>query len=323
MAANQSHNQQAGHLNPSLEGVLLMLAGLFVLSVSDGMVKYLAQTFSPLTIAACRFSMQVLIVWAIASFKGSDLRGLIKEFSWPQVLRGVFLVLASLQIIVAFKVMPLTDVIAIFFIQPMVLTILSAVVLKEDVGPRRWIAVLMGFVGIMVIVRPGSGIFGAYALLPIGAATCFALYLMVTRKLSGQASLMGAQFVIGVTGSVIVIPLLILGSIFGITETPILSSAAGIEELWLPLTLLGLLAFVGMFGQGLIITAFERAPASLLAPLNYAEIISASLIGYVFFNEVPDAMVWLGVSILVASGIYLAHRERAAANAARRALNKS
>lgn len=313
MAIKRSAPAQTGLLSPALQGVLFFCCGLFLLSGSDGVVKYLSDYFSPLMIAVFRFGVQTVMVVIIAFIKGIRLSSLWGELTPLQIFRASFLVLASLQFIVAFKYLPLTDVIAIFFIQPMILTGLSAVVLKEDVGPRRWAAVLFGFIGVLVIVRPGSGIFGIYALLPVGAATAFALYLMMTRKLSGQASVLGAQLAIGLTGTIVMVPALLVMMVLGLGEPPVLEAR---PDSWLaPSFFLVFLAAFALAGQGLLIMAFERASASLLAPLSYVEIISATLIGFFFFNEVPDAAVWLGVGILAASGIYLAHRERIAARA--------
>ncbi|WP_102868440.1 DMT family transporter [Pseudovibrio exalbescens] len=313
MAIKRSAPAQTGLFSPGLQGVLFFCCGLFLLSGSDGVVKYLSDYFSPLMIAVFRFGVQTAMVVVIAFVKGIRLSNLWRELTPVQIFRASFLVLASLQFIVAFKYLPLTDVIAIFFIQPMILTGLSAVVLKEDVGPRRWAAVLFGFIGVLVIVRPGSGIFGIYALLPVGAATAFALYLMMTRKLSGQASVLGAQLAIGLTGTIVMVPALLVMMVLGLGEPPVLKAR---PDSWLvPSFFLVFLAAFALAGQGLLIMAFERASASLLAPLSYVEIISATLIGFFFFNEIPDTAVWLGVGILAASGIYLAHRERIAARA--------
>ncbi|KZL18714.1 Riboflavin transporter [Pseudovibrio axinellae] len=293
--------------NAELHGILLMVAGMSLAPLMDGIAKYLSEFISPVEVSLGRFACQALIVLVIAFFMRRSFGSLLKEMDRIQFIRGACLAICSIFFFTSLKYMPLADAIAIFFVQPMILTVLSAVVLKEKVGVRRWAAVVVGMVGALIIIRPGSSALGLPSLLPLAAATCFAIYLVLTRKLSGKASLLGIQFATGVAGVLTLIPLVVISSLLGIEAaawtTPELSH--------LPLFLLmGIISFTS---HGFIVLAFDRLPASVLAPLGYTEIISATIVGYVLFGDIPDKFVWLGVALIAGGGLYIAHRERTAA----------
>ncbi len=290
-----------------LHGILYMAAGMSLAPLMDGTAKYLSGFVSPVEVSLGRFLCQALVVLVIAGFARRSFGSLMKEVNRIQLVRGAFLAICSIFFFTSLKYMPLADAIAIFFVQPMLLTVLSAVVLKENVGVRRWAAVVVGMVGALIIIRPGSSALGWPALLPLAAATSFAIYLVLTRKLAGSTSLLGIQFATGIAGVMTLTPLVLLASLLGFEgaawTTP--------ELTHLPLfILMGIISFAS---HGCIVLAFDRAPASVLAPLSYTEIISATIVGYVLFGDIPDKFVWLGVALIAGGGLYIAHRERTAA----------
>ncbi|GHB22304.1 permease [Pseudovibrio japonicus] len=291
-----------------LHGVLLMVFGLLILSSTDGVVKYLSEFFSPLTISFFRFSVQLFIILVIALFQKRSWYSLLKETTLPLFCRGLLLALGSVFVVFALKFLPLTDALAIFFVQPVILVVLSAVLLKERVGPKRWLAVLIGFAGVVVIMRPGTGVFHPASLLMLAAAFTFACYLILTRKLSGQASQLAIQFATGFAGTILILPIIIYAGLSGFGGDLIIADQTA--SFTLPVLFLFCLGGAGLFAHVLLVKAFERAPASVLAPINYVEIISATIIGYLVFNEIPDEFVWLGVGLLICSGLILAHAER-------------
>jgi drug/metabolite transporter (DMT)-like permease len=227
-------------------------------------------------------------------------------------LRGLFLAAATLLFFGALKAMPIPDTLGIFFTEPLILTALSTVVLGERVGWRRWLAVLVGFVGALFIIRPSWAVFGLTALLPLGAAFLFAGYLLMTRRLRVEGSMLAAQFITGLAGTVALGSALLLASLVGPVEMRAVVPD-GLE--WLQLFGIGAISFVA---HGLVVLAFRYAPAAALAPLNYLEIVSATLMSYLVFSQVPVPPVWLGIAIIVGSGLYVAHRERRNARAAGR-----
>ncbi|KZK85108.1 Riboflavin transporter [Pseudovibrio sp. Ad13] len=291
-----------------LHGVLLMMCGLLILSSTDGVVKYLSEFFSPLTVAFFRFAVQLVIILAIATFQKRSWFSLLKETTLPLFCRGLLLAVGSVFIVFGLKYLPLTDATAIFFVQPVILVVLSSVFLKERVGPKRWLAVLIGFAGVLVIMRPGTGVFQPASLLVLAAAFTFACYLMLTRKLSGQSSQLAIQFATGFAGSLFILPIIIYAWLTGFGgDLVIVNQEANFT---LPTILLFCLGATGLIAHVLLVKAFERAPASVLAPINYVEIFSATTIGYLVFNEIPDEFVWVGVGMLICSGLILANAER-------------
>jgi S-adenosylmethionine uptake transporter len=228
---------------------------------------------------------------------------------WLHVARGVLIATATVFFFSALKYLPLADTIAIFFVEPLILTLLSAVFLKETIGWRRVTAVLVGFVGALIVIRPGYAVFGPVALLPLCAALSFACYMILTRTLAQVQSAVSMQFYAGIFGVLVMTAALIFGnSISFEVLTPVWPTT----QEWLLLSLLGAIATTGhMF----VVNAMRLAPANVLAPFQYLEIISATILGFIFFNDFPDPTTWLGVAIIVGSGVFVYYRERLTARA--------
>ncbi|MCA1244642.1 DMT family transporter [Stappia stellulata] len=285
-----------------MRGIALMSFAMLMVPLMDTVAKYLTASLPPLQITLGRFGFQMLFAFLTAAI-GPGLATLKAPRLWPHLLRGFFLSGASACFFTALKTMPIADAIAIFFVEPMILTVLSALLLRESVGPRRWSAVFVGLIGAMIIIRPGFTEFGPTALLPLAAAFLFALYLVITRRLSGEGSMLSVQFSAGMGGAILLGALTVGGTMAGIEDaTPVMPDLPS----W------GLLAIVGaisFFAHGLIVKAFAAAPASVLAPFNYLEIVSATLFGYLVFGDFPDGPTWFGIALIVGSGIYIAHRE--------------
>jgi drug/metabolite transporter (DMT)-like permease len=219
---------------------------------------------------------------------------------WLQLLRGGFLVGATFCFFTALKYLPLADTLAISFVSPMLVTLLSPFVLGERVGWRRISAVLVGFAGALVIVRPGFAEIGIGVLGALGSALCYACYVLATRKLAGTAPPLVTLAYTSVVGCALLSVIMLTGG-DAVWNTP---DAEGL----LLMAGVGLVAVVGHF---LVIRAYDHAEASLLSPFNYSEMISAALLGLVIFKEFPDPWTWLGIAIIVSSGVYIAIRERA------------
>lgn len=287
----------------TLRGISLMTGAMFLVPLMDVIAKYLTATIPPLEIALGRFVFQALFAFLTAAI-GPGLSVLKTSRPWPHLLRGVFLAGAIVLLFTALTVMPVADAIAIFFVEPMILTALSAIILKEEVGLRRWVAIVVGLGGSLLIIRPGFDAFGPVALLPLGTAFLFALYLLFTKRLSGEGSMLSVQFTTGAGGAIVLGILAILAHLFE------LESAMFVPA---PLPAIGLVAVIGaisFFAHGLIVRAFALAPASVLAPFNYLEIITATLFGFLVFGDFPDAVTWAGIAIIVGCGLYITQRER-------------
>jgi S-adenosylmethionine uptake transporter len=239
-------------------------------------------------------------------------RGPIVTSALPlHALRGALIALATLLFFSALKYLPLADAISIFFVEPLILTLLSAVFLGESVGWRRLTAVAVGFAGSLVIIRPSFHALGLPALLPLGTALSFAVYLILTRKLALHEQPERMQFYAGVFGGIVMTAALAAGEA---TDLAVLSFVWPDRWQWFLLAGLGVIATTGHL---LVVHAFRRAPAGLLAPFQYVEIIGATILGLVFFGDFPDTVTWIGVVIIVGSGMYVFHREAAIARRAR------
>jgi drug/metabolite transporter (DMT)-like permease len=290
-------------------GMALMTLAMSVLPVMDVLAKLLAQEMPVLEVTLSRFAVQAALAVA-AALALRDPGTLLPPRMGLHALRGLFLAGATLLFFAALKVMPIPDTLGIFFTEPLILTALSTVVLGERVGWRRWVAVAVGFIGALFIIRPSWAVFGMHALLPLGAAFLFAGYLLLTRRLRVEGSLLAAQFITGVAGTAALGLALLVTSLLG---PPALRAVVPEGVQWLQLFGIGAISFVA---HGLVVVAFRHAPAATLAPLNYLEIVSGTLVSYLVFAQFPVPPVWLGIAIIVGSGLYVAHRERSKAAAA-------
>lgn len=292
-------------------GIQLMLLGSILLPLMDAAAKYMGETISSGLIVLGRFAFQSLfllpLVWSTLYLpRGKEL---LLHF-----LRSFSIAAATICFFTAIQVMPIADALAIFFVMPLIVTLLAPWVLGESVGWRRLAAVFVGFIGAVIIIQPGHALFGARALLPLVTAVGFSFYLMFTRKLArveseahdaGGVSPLTMQFYSGLFGSLIMITVLLLMQPF---DLPIFELSLPELWQWRQLVLVGFLAAVGHL---VVTSAFKHADASILAPFQYVELISATLIGWWIFNDIPAISTWIGSSILVGSGLYIFHRERA------------
>lgn len=284
--------------------MLLMLAAMLILPGIDAIAKWLSGAISSGQIAWSRFFFQTLLMLPLfVRTRGAILTPALSLHA----LRGALIALATLLFFTALKYLPLADAISIFFVEPLILTLLGALFLGEPVGWRRLTAVAVGFAGSLIIIRPSFQVLGLPALLPLGTALSFAIYLILTRKLARHEQPERMQFYAGVFGGAVMTLALAAGSA---TEIAVLSFVWPDGGQWLLLAGLGVIATAGHL---LVVHAFRRASAGLLAPFQYVEIIGATILGLALFGDFPDAVTWLGVAIIVGSGIYVFRREAALA----------
>ena len=278
-------------------GILLQLGALLLLSCSDAVAKILTDQVSIMQIALFQSVVMLLAVpligknWRLRSFVQTDRPRL-------QLVRSLCQLGSALCFFAGLKLLPLAELVSIIFIGPLLITALSALVLRERVGARRWCACLVGFAGAMVVVRPGfDTTLGWPALFPVAAASFFSVYVICTRLTAPHERHATMMFYTSIAS------VCILGvSVPAYWVTP---AASG----WLGLLTVGVLSATSV---GLTIKAFALAPASLLAPFTYVQIVTATLFGFLLFNELPDTYTVVGVAIIISSGLYVFHRERRA-----------
>jgi len=217
---------------------------------------------------------------------------------------------ASLMFFAAVKYMPLADVFAIYFVEPFMLTMMSALFLGDKVGWKRWTAIAVGFGGALIVIQPSFEIFGWTSLLPVACAFLYTLYLFLNRAIGDADSPLVMQTMSGIAGTVFMGAALFAGDALGDKDF-----AVSLPQSGFALALLVLLGSISGYMHLLIVRAFRLAPLSLLAPFQYFEIISATILGYALFSDFPTPSKWLGILIIVASGLFIIWRERQQAGA--------
>lgn len=295
----------AAPASETARGVALMAAGSLTIPIMDILAKLLGETISPLHIVFWRLTFQGLFMAAFVIWLGG-LRGLRTQRMGLQALRGALLAGATVCFFTALKFMPIANAIAIFFVEPLIVTLIATTFLGERVGWRRMSAVLAGLIGAMIVIRPSFADVGWPALLPLCTAVFFSIYLLITRTLTTDCGVAATQAYTGLWGAATAGVAVLIAWALGVPDTaPKLFSTAE----W---GMLGVMGAVSIVGNALITTAFRHASAAVLAPVQYIEIFSATLLGWMVFGYFPDTLTWLGVTIIVGAGLVVYWRERKA-----------
>ena len=278
------------------------MAGLLLTSL-DSTAKYLVRDHSVILVVWARYAGQMLVVTPFARHRAGRDFWRTKHLRM-QLLRSACLVAATACFFTGLRYLPLAEASAITFLAPILIVILSQPLLGERPAPVRWIAVAVGFAGILVLLRPGSAAFQPAALLLVATAFFNALYYVLTRKVTGDGvhTTLFYSALVGAVGSTLALPL-------ASDSAPLTSFTS------LLLVLLGVFAGTGHW---LMTRAYLMAPASLLTPFTYVQMVWATLLGYVVFAQIPDRWSFVGMTIVVGSGVMLALVERRRARLMRR-----
>ena len=276
-----------------VKGILLMLVGIAGFSVMDAILKWLTADYSIAQIVALRswFGLPLLCLFALY---GNGIKSLRTERPLAHGLRYLLVLILSFSFFWALSQMKLVDAIAITFAAPIFITAMSVPILKEKVGIHRCLAIAVGFCGVLIMLRPGTGVFQWASLVVLGSVLVYSLLMITTRALksteSTPALMLYPQLGMALTG-------VILAPFFWVT--PNLSD-------------LGLFALAGTFGSvGVMCVthAFRLGPAAVISPFEYSALIWASLLGYLFWDELPDSITLAGAGVVIASGLYIVYRE--------------
>lgn len=288
-------------------GIVMMLGFAAFGPVIDVFAKLAAQSVPVGQIAAARFLIQTAILFPLAlALNRLHIPGR-REIA-AHFLRGALILGATLSFFGAVKFMPIADAIAVFFVEPFILTILGSYLLGETVGWRRILACVIGFCGAMLVIKPSFADFGWVAALPLGTAFCFAFYVILTRRMSARGDPLTLQAYTGSAALVYLLPIIWFFNGSGhVFLDPIL------PDLTFTLYLLGT-GFAATIAHVFISYAFTWAPATVLAPFGYLEIISATILGWLVFHDFPDRLTFLGVAIIIASGLFVLWREQVTAS---------
>jgi drug/metabolite transporter (DMT)-like permease len=278
--------------NP-LRAIALAVSATVLFGSSDTISKYLSDSLPIAEFIWIRYV--VYLVMALCLIRRRPARSVRPRNPVLQLVRGLCVVGSSVLFVYGVQQMTMAQATTISFLSPLLITILSIPLLGESVGPRRWAAVAAGLVGMLVVVRPGVGAFQPAALFGVASSACWALSLIITRKISGSDSPQTTVLCSAGIGTLVL--------------TVMLPFAAA----WPTPGQLGLAVLMGIIasgGQLLVILAHRLAPASLLAPFFYGQLITATALGFLVFGNLPDGWTLAGAGIIIASGLYTAHRER-------------
>ncbi len=277
-------------------GIMLMVATTMVFAVQDGLSRHLAENYNVLMVVMIRYWFFAAFVIALALRKAGGIRKAAATTQPAvQILRGVLLSAQICTMVLGFTILGLVESHAVFTCYPLLVAALSGPILGEKVGWRRWAAIGVGFIGVLVILQPGLRVVDPAAAIPLAGAAMFAVYGLLTRYVALRDNTATSFFWTGVTGAVVM-------------------TAVGVW-FWEPMTpgnwlLMGTLCITGVTGHWLLIRCYEVAEASAVQPFAYTQLIFTVIIGLSVFNEVLRPSVVLGAGMIVAAGLFTLWRER-------------
>ena len=277
-------------------GIFLMVITTIVFASQDGLSKYLATEYNVYMVVMIRYWFFAAFIMTISSRKPGGVKQVAKtKTPLLQIFRSLVLVAEMCVTVLAFTLLGLAETHAIFASYPLIIAMLSGPILGEHVGWRRWLAICVGFFGILIILNPGNGIFSPYALVPLAGAILFALYGLLTRYAGQYDNSSTSFFWTGIVGCIAM-------------------TAIGLN-FWDPVSqgdwsIMLILSASGMLGHFLLIKCYEVAEASAVQPFAYLQLIWASLIGVIIFGEKITTNVLIGACIIVGAGLFTLWRER-------------
>lgn len=277
-------------------GIWLMIATSAVFALQDGLSRHLGEATNVYMVVAIRFWFMAIFVTALALRSPGGLRAAFAS-SHPviQTARGLLLIAEICLMVVAFVKLGLIETHAVFACYPLLVSMLSGPILGEKVGWRRWMAVGVGFLGMLVILNPGGSVFSVWALFPFAAALMFAVYGLLTRYVARRDKASISLFWTGIVGAIGMTP-------FGLLH-------------WQPMSagdwgLMALLCCTAVLGHALLIKAYDLAEASAIQPFAYFQLPFVSLLGFLLFSETLRLNVVLGTAIVVGAGLFTLWRQR-------------
>lgn len=279
-----------------LRGIALMCLGAVFFTILDTAAKYAAGFVPTIEIVWARYALSIVFA-AMVLQPWRHLSDYVTHRPVVQALRALFLLGSTAFNFVALRYLQLAEAVSITFAMPLIVTALAGPILGEWAGPRRWAAVVVGFIGVVVVVDPQPDSFQPATLFSVGAALCYAGYALTTRLLSATDSAAG---------------MLIYGSLLAaLVLTPAIPFTATLPPTWLVWAALIATGVAGAAGHWCLIIANRHTPATVLAPFNYTQIVWMIIAGYLAFGDTPEPHTLIGAAIITASGLYILYRERA------------
>jgi drug/metabolite transporter (DMT)-like permease len=286
--------------NP-LRGIAMTASACAVFAISDVTSKFLSTELPIIEMTWIRYVLFLGMAATMAArAPGRPFRPRNPRL---QLIRGLCVTGSSVLFVYGIREMTMAQATTISFLSPLLITVLSIPLLGEIVGLRRWAAVLAGMLGMLIVVRPGTAGFQPAALFGVASSSCWALALIITRKIAASDPPQTTLLLSSLTGAIVLTVLLPFEAVW---------------PTWPQLALCLMIGVLSSVGQWLVVLAHRLAPASLLAPISYTQLPWVTVGGFIVFNNLPDRWTLVGASIIIASGLYTAHRERVRASQARR-----
>jgi drug/metabolite transporter (DMT)-like permease len=284
-------------------GITLMLGFCFVAPMGDAVAKLIGTSVPIGEVVLIRFAVQALVLFPLVMLTARPWK-VSGRVMWLTLLRTGLHIIGIAAMFKALTYLPLADAVAIAFVMPFFMLILGKYVLHEEVGLRRLMACLVGFIGTLLVIQPSFVSVGWPALLPVFVAANFSVFMLVTRQIAKETDPIGLQAVSGFMAIGLMLPFLAIGNIWQIAPLEIIAPSG---TQWLLLIGLGIL---GTVAHLLMTWSLRFAPSATLAPMQYLEIPFATLIGLIVFQDLPNQMASIGIVITVAAGLYIILRER-------------
>jgi len=278
-----------------IKGIALICLAVLLFASHDTLSKYLSAFYPIVMVVWARYVVHTLLMLVVFVPRSGFSAVVRTKRPGLQLLRALCLIGTSLLFTTGLRYIPLAEATAVNFLAPLLVTALSVPFLGERVSRAQWLAVLAGFVGVLIVVRPGGALFTPAILLALGSALCFGFYQLLTRKLSGVDSPTTSNFLTGILNSLIMSALLPF-----FWSTPTLVHG---------LFMIGL-GTCGMLGHMLLTQAFRHAAPAMLAPFSYGQILFAGLFGYLIFDHTPDQYALVGIAVICLSGLAVAWAQR-------------
>ena len=271
--------------------VALLLAGFFLLTMVDATSKVLTERYHALEIGFGRAVFQMLPLLGFIAWRGAA----VMQSAHPrlQILRGACIYFCTIMFVQGLSLLDLADCTALAYVSPFIVVLFSIWLLKEKVDWQRWVAVAMGFLGVLVVLRPGMGVFGPAALWPLSEAVLWAFALVITRMMPRDGAITTLIWTSAVQLALAAAFVPLVWTVPYIADAPAFA-AAGV---------------LNLCGQMLLVAAFQRAPASMLAPFSTIQIIFAAIVGWLVFQTFPDFWTWVGTAAILAGGLLVWWRE--------------
>ena len=282
--------------NQALKGIFLFITAIFLISIVDTICKFFTKDLHAIQIVWGYLIGINVTLWIFFFFKGEKLSKLLLTNKLSlQIIRPAFLICSISSLFLGLTYLPIAEATAIGFVAPLFITALSVPILREKVGIHRWSAVIIGFLGVIIIVRPGTEFWHIASIMPLLGAFFFALFQILTRLLSTTENTYTTLFYTGLGG---------LGW-----------SSLMVPFVWSPMLKIHFFVFFSIGIMGAIahlcmISAFDRAEASFLAPYNYTKLLWVAVLGYIIFGDKPSLEMWLGAFVIVSAGFYVFSREK-------------